>query len=66
MTKIESAKEAVTQLSAEELEQFRLWFEEFEEQLFDERIERDIKAGKLDKLADEALAKDRAGRTRDL
>jgi hypothetical protein len=35
-------------------------------QRFDERIERDAKAGKLDRMADEALAEHRAGRTREL
>ena len=66
MTKIESAKQAVIQLSAEELEQFRVWFEEREEQLFDERIERDEKAGKLDRLAERVRENYRAGRITDL
>jgi len=41
-------------------------FETFDAQRFDERIERDAKAGKLDRMADEALAEHRAGRTREL
>jgi len=32
---------------------------------FDEKIEQDAKSGKLDRLAEEALADHRAGRTRD-
>ena len=66
MTKIDDIKQAVTQLSPAELKAFREWFEELEAQLWDEQIERDVKAGKLDKLADEAIAEHRAGRTRRL
>jgi hypothetical protein len=33
---------------------------------FDEKIERDAKAGKLDRLAEQALADHRGGRTREL
>jgi hypothetical protein len=62
MTKIEAIKKAVEQLSPRELAKFRAWFEEFEAQLFDARIERDAKAGKLDKLIAEARANHEAGR----
>ena len=66
MTKLEEIEAAVAQLSPEELKQFRAWLDELEERLFDEKIERDAKAGKLDKL--EAKARDdcKAGRVRDL
>ena len=40
----------------------RDWLEEFDARLFDEKIERDATAGKLDKLADEARANLKAGR----
>jgi hypothetical protein len=33
---------------------------------FDEKVERDAKAGKLDRLAEKALADHRAGRTGEL
>jgi hypothetical protein len=45
---------------------FRVWFEEFEATRFDERIERDAKAGRLDRLAAQALVDFRAGRAREL
>jgi mRNA-degrading endonuclease RelE of RelBE toxin-antitoxin system len=66
MTKLEEIEAAVAQLSPEELKQFRAWLDELEDRLFDERIERDAKAGKLDEL--EARARDdlKAGRVRDL
>jgi hypothetical protein len=66
MTKLENIERAVESLTPEELAKFRAWFDEFQERLFDEKIERDAKAGKLDKLAAKAIADDKAGRTRDL
>ena len=38
--------------------------DELNEKLFDERIESDVKAGKLDWLADKALADHKAGLSR--
>jgi len=66
MTKIEDIEKAVAALPSNELAEFRAWFEEFDSARFDEKIERDAKAGKLDRLADEALIDFRAGRTRRL
>lgn len=62
MTKIEEIEKAVAELSPEELAEFRAWFEALDARLFDEKIERDAKAGKLDALAVEAHANHRAGR----
>jgi len=66
MMTIEDIERAISQLPPAELDRFRVWFEMFDAQRFDERIERDAKAGKLDRMADEALAEHRAGRTREL
>ena len=66
MTKMDEIKDAVSRLSPDELAKFRAWFDELEEQLFDEKIARDEKAGKLDKLAEHARENLRAGRVRDL
>jgi hypothetical protein len=66
MTTVEDIEKAISQLPPAELDRFRVWFEMFDAQQFDERIERDAKAGKLDRMADEALAEHRAGRTREL
>ncbi len=62
MTRIEDIEKAVERLSPEELARFRAWFETFDARLFDEKIERDAKAGKLDKLLAEARANHAAGR----
>lgn len=66
MGKIEDIEKAVSELSDDELARFRAWFEAFDARLFDEKIERDAEAGRLDRLAEDALADHRAGRTREL
>jgi hypothetical protein len=66
MTTAEDIEKAVEKLSPNELAQFRAWFEEFDAQQFDAAIERDVQAGKLDGLAEEALAAHRTGRSREL
>ena len=66
MTKIEDIEKAVEQLSPPDLAKFRAWFEEFEARVFDEKIERDAQAGKLDKLIAEARANHEAGRREEL
>jgi hypothetical protein len=66
MSILEDIEKAVAELPPDQLAQFRAWFEEFEAARFDERVERDAKAGKLDQLADQAIADFRAGRTREL
>ncbi|WP_245286256.1 hypothetical protein [Bradyrhizobium sp. WSM1417] len=45
---------------------FRAWFEQFDAERFDHVLEQDIKAGKLDQFAEEALSDYRAAQTRDL
>lgn len=66
MTKIEDIEKAVEQLSPEELARFREWFEEFDARVFDAKIERDAKSGKLDKLTADARANHAAGRREEL
>jgi hypothetical protein len=63
VTKVEDIIErALEQVPSEDLAKFREWFEEFDARVFDEKIERDAKAGKLDKLMAEARANHEAGR----
>lgn len=66
MTTLEEIENAVAKLPPEQIAKFRAWFEEFQERAFDEQIERDAKAGKLDRLAEEALRAHREDRSRDL
>ena len=66
MTKIEKLERDIKSLSAKELASFRRWFAAFDAANWDAQLERDIAAGKLDALADEALAEHLAGRSRKL
>ena len=66
MTTAEDIEKAIEQLPPQELARLRAWFEAFDAQQFDAAVERDARAGKLDALADEALAAHRAGRSREL
>ena len=66
MTKLERIERDVEALTREELARFRDWFAEYDAAVWDAQIEADAKAGRLDKLAAEALADHRAGRTRPL
>lgn len=66
MTTVEDIERAIKKLPPEELARLRAWFEAFEAERFDTRIAQDIATGKLDALADEALAAFRAGRARPL
>lgn len=66
MRTVEDIEKALTELPADQLAEFRAWFETFDSASFDEKIERDAKAGRLDRLAEEALADFRTGRAREL
>ena len=61
MMNVNQIKFSIMNLSLPELTTFRKWYQEFEAEQWDRQIEEDIKAGHLDKLADEALADFEAG-----
>jgi hypothetical protein len=66
MMQVEEIKSAITLLSRSELVDFGEWFRRFEAQAWDAQMEEDIKAGKLDRLAEEALADFEASRCTEL
>lgn len=66
MTQIDEIKTAITRLSDEERLRLREWLLELDAQRFDERIEQDASAGKLDALIEKARANAKAGRRREL
>ena len=66
MGPVEKIKEAVRKLSPEELAAFRAWFAEFDTASRDREFEEDVAAGRLDRLAEEALRDLREGRCTDL
>jgi hypothetical protein len=63
MSKIEAIEKQIQELSEEELSLFRKWFAEFDAQLWDRQLERDVHSGKLDSLAEEALRQHEQGKT---
>jgi hypothetical protein len=66
MTKVEDIEKAVAGLAPNELARFRAWFEAFEAAEFDRKIERHARTGRLDRLAEEAIADLRQGRAREI
>ena len=66
MVSVESIEQAVGQLSPVELAEFRQWFMQFDADAWDAQIEADAAAGKLDALAEKALAEYRSGQAREL
>ena len=66
MTKLEEIESAISKLPPDEVGKLRAWLDEFSSQQWDAQIERDAKAGKLDRLAAETLAAHKAGRSRPL
>ena len=66
MTKLEQIEKSVAELSPDELKAFAAWFEALQADMWDRQIETDAKSGRLDKLAEQALADHLAGRTRPL
>jgi len=63
---IEDIEKAVAELPPDQLARFRAWFDEFDAARFDQKIDQDAKSGRLDKLAEQALAEFHAGRAREL
>ena len=66
MSKVENLEQEVQALTPSELATFRRWFLEFDAQVWHRQIEEDIRNGRLDKLAEEALASHRGGKSKEL
>ncbi len=64
MSKVERIESEIKGLTPEELAEFRDWFLAFDWAAWDRQLEHDIRAGKLDALADEALRDHAAGKTK--
>ena len=66
MSTVEEITTAIGRLSADEVARVQAWLAEYADRLWDEQIERDERAGRLDAMIDRALDEHRAGRTRPL
>jgi len=63
---LEQIKQLIIQLSPEELKQFSVWFDEFMSDKWDRQIERDVAAGRFDRIAAEIDENVKAGRVQPL
>lgn len=66
MSTVEKIEAAILKLSPQEISQLADWVLDLDEQRWDEQIEQDVPVGKLDFLAQEALAEFEAGNCRTL
>jgi len=66
MSRVEKIESQIREFSSEELAAFRDWFAEFDASAWDRQFEADVKAGKLDSLAEKALNDHAAGHSREL
>ena len=60
---VEELEKAVSELPREDLTRFFSWFQNYMAEEWDRQIEKDLKAGRLDKLIEEAKDDIAAGRT---
>jgi hypothetical protein len=56
MTTVQEIESAVAHLPDPDLSEFRAWFVQFDAEAWDREFEEDAQSGKLDRLADKALA----------
>ncbi len=66
MSTVQDIQDAIRNLSSEDLTAFHEWFARFDASLWDKQLEKDVAAGRLDQLAEEALKDLREGRCIDL
>lgn len=55
MRNIQQIEEEISQLPPTKLAEFRAWFEKFDSEIWDKQFEKDVKSGKLDKIAQKAI-----------
>ena len=63
---VKDIEQAIKELPRQEIAELSQWFEEFQNQMWDEQIERDANAGRFDKLIEQAKAQYAAGRGKPL
>ncbi len=66
MGKVKQIANEIRSLSRDEVAELRRWFRQFDADAWDREIEADVRAGRLDALAEEALEAHRAGRSKPL
>ncbi len=62
MMNLKGLKQAIQQLLEEEFKTFAEWFDDFRAEVWNRQIKADVRAGKLNKLAEQALSDFRKGK----
>jgi len=63
---VEDIEKAIMQLPQDQLRTFRAWYEKFDSEVWNEQIEKDAADGRLDALAEAAIADHKAGKSKKL
>jgi hypothetical protein len=66
MSTIEQIKTTILTLAPNEFQRLRQWFSDVDYQRWNEQLEQDILDGKLDALAEEAIAEFKAGQYQEI
>ena len=66
MAKVEELEREIQELDHSELATFRQWFRDFDSDEWDRQIEEDVRAGKLDGLAEESITVHNEGKSKEL
>ena len=63
---LQELEKTIADLPPEDLSRFREWFLAFDARNWDQQFEADVSAGRLDRLADEAIREHQAGESTSL
>ena len=66
MTTVQLLERKVQKLDRSGLAAFRKWFRKYDSELWDDQIEKDVRSGKLEKFAKQALSEHKRGKTKEL
>jgi len=66
MTQVEELQVRIRSLPIEEFSKLRDWFLQLEDEIWDQKISEDFKAGKFNKLIEKARAEFSQGKAREL
>ena len=66
MANVQEIEKEVSHLSPDDLARFRAWFEDYDAAIWDRQFDEDVKAGRLDHLAEEALSDFKKGNCTEL
>jgi len=66
MSTVQEIEDAIRRLPSAQLTSLRAWFADFDAAMWDQQLEDDVRSGKLDALAEQALKDFEQGRCTEL